>query len=99
MNAKQLIAAVAVFAATGSAFAAAGYTPPAEGFVSTKTRAEVIAERNQAFAEGKLVIDEASYPNVQTASAPRTREEVRAEAIQSAKAHREAGVNDLYFGA
>ena len=41
MNARKLIAAVIVFAVTGSAFAEAEHTPNAEGFVSTKSRAEV----------------------------------------------------------
>jgi hypothetical protein len=43
MNPKQLIAAVAMFAATGAVFAqATEYVNPAANFVSTKTRAQVI---------------------------------------------------------
>jgi len=53
MNAKQLIATVALFAATGAAFAqSTEYADPAAGFVSTKTRAEVRAELAQAQREG-----------------------------------------------
>jgi Domain of unknown function (DUF4148) len=56
MNVKQLIAATAVFAAAGSVYAQQReYIPPAEGFVSTKSRAEVIAELNQAKASGTYV--------------------------------------------
>lgn len=100
MNAKQLIAAVAVFASTGSAFAAAGYTPPAEGFVSSKSRAEVTAELQQARANGELSAKEyVDSADIKIVGTPRSREEVRAEAVQSARFHRAAGVNDLYFGA
>jgi hypothetical protein len=100
MNAKQLIAAVAVFVSAGSAFAAAGYTPPAEGFVSSKSRAEVVSELKQARANGELSGKEyVDSADIRTATAPRSREEVRAEAAQAAKAHRTAGINDLYFGA
>lgn len=55
MNAKKLIAAATVLVATGSAFA----QPNAEfvefnDFVSTKSRAEVRAELEQAQAAGQL---------------------------------------------
>ncbi|HJV52102.1 MAG TPA: DUF4148 domain-containing protein [Noviherbaspirillum sp.] len=48
MNAKNLIAAVAVLTATGSAFAGSTY-PYVDftGFQSTKTRADVTAELTQ----------------------------------------------------
>lgn len=56
MNAKQLIAAAAVFAAAGSAFAQqTEFVAPDAGFVSSKTRAEVVAEMGQAYHEGTLV--------------------------------------------
>ena len=59
MNAKQLIAAVAVFAATGSVFANdLQVFPEQANFVSTKTRAEVIAQVRQANADGVLVTNE-----------------------------------------
>jgi len=55
MNVKNLIATVAVFAATGSAFAQ-GTSEFVEftNFVSTKTRAEVQAELAQANAQGQI---------------------------------------------
>lgn len=64
MNAKKLIAAVAVFAAAGAAFAEpantytgfAGpndqYVAPAAGFVSNKTRAQIMAELKQSQVDG-----------------------------------------------
>ncbi|MFC5475447.1 DUF4148 domain-containing protein [Paraherbaspirillum soli] len=61
MNAKQLIAAVAVFAAAGSAFADASY-PPETKVTSSKTRAEVIAEMEQARAQGLMNQSDAVYP-------------------------------------
>jgi hypothetical protein len=52
MKATQFIAAIAVFAATGAAFAQpVGYVNPAEGFQSTKSAAEVRAEVVQAYSE------------------------------------------------
>jgi len=50
MNAKKLIAAVAVFAAANSALAAEWVEFPS--VPSTKTRAEVMAELKQARADG-----------------------------------------------
>ena len=80
MNVKNLIAAVAVFAATGSAFAQ-GNTEFVEftNFVSTKTRAEVQAELAQANAENQIArnAEFVEFTNV-ASSKPRT--EVRAQA-------------------
>jgi hypothetical protein len=57
MNAKNLIAAVAVFAAAGSAFADQPY-PYVDfgGFQGTRTRAEVAAELQQAQSAGNYVV-------------------------------------------
>ena len=57
MNAKNLIAAVAVFAAAGSAFAGQTY-PYVDfgGFQGTRTRAEVAAELQQAQSAGNYVV-------------------------------------------
>jgi Domain of unknown function (DUF4148) len=53
MNAKYLIAAGAFIAATGSAFAQqTEFVAPDANFVSTKTRADVKQELNQAKASG-----------------------------------------------
>lgn len=57
MNTKHLIVTVAMIAATGSAFAQrTEWVDPAAGFVSTKARADVTAELNQAQAEGAFVV-------------------------------------------
>jgi uncharacterized protein YciI len=99
MNAKQLIASVALLAATGAVFAqAAEYEVPNANFVSTKTRAEVVAELKQARTAGTFVAGGEVYSGdrvimAQTArpqNAPavatgKTRAEVIAE-LQQAKA-------------
>ena len=88
MNAKQLIAAVTVFAAAGAAFAGenAEYVD-FNNIKSTKTRAEVRAELEQAYAAGQLVRSEyVDFTNV--AASTRSREEVRKEAIQAAQSER-----------
>ncbi|HTN65144.1 MAG TPA: DUF4148 domain-containing protein [Burkholderiaceae bacterium] len=55
MNAKQLISTVALLAATGAVFAQQTEWVAADAnFVSTKTRAEVRAELNQAYADGTI---------------------------------------------
>jgi hypothetical protein len=95
MNVKQLIAAVSIFAATGSVFAAewADFSD----FVPTKTRAEVVAELKQAQADGTLAASQSEIAVLpQLAGNARSRAEVRAEAIQSVKNH--SNVNDIYFG-
>ncbi|HYD63248.1 MAG TPA: DUF4148 domain-containing protein [Noviherbaspirillum sp.] len=69
MNAKNLIAAAAIFAATGSAFAQ-GNSEFVEftDFVSTKTRAEVKAEIQQAATTPEFV----EFTNV-ASTTPRSR--------------------------
>lgn len=69
MNAKNLIAAAAIFAATGSAFAQ-GNTEYVEftDFVSTKTRAEVKAEIRQTAYTPEFV----EFTNV-ASTTPRSR--------------------------
>jgi hypothetical protein len=63
MNAKNMIAAVAVFAAAGSLFAGELTPwPELENFKSTKTRAEVIAELRQAQANGTYVVGGTELP-------------------------------------
>jgi hypothetical protein len=103
MKAKQLIAAIAVFAATsGAAFAQqqTEYPQPDAGFQSTKSRAEVRAEIVQAYKEGTLKTNDGIDVNsTALASAPqRTRAEVRAE---QAAAPRQLSLDPrgTYFGA
>lgn len=78
MNAKKMIAAVAVFAATGSAFASEWVD--FSNFKSTKTRAEVVAELNQAKASGQVAGNSefVEFKSTPVASG-KTRAEVRAE--------------------
>lgn len=85
MNAKQLISAVIMCTAAGVAFA--GDSSEYVDFTnvkSTKTRAEVRAEIEQAYAEGKLGQYSEFVVHPQIAST-KTRDEVRKEAVQAAK--------------
>lgn len=85
MNTKKLIAAVAVFAATSSAFASEWVD--FSDFKSTKTRAEVIAELKQANANGQLAGNGefVEFRNAPVASG-KSADEVRREAVATAKA-------------
>jgi hypothetical protein len=63
MNAKKLTAAVILFAATGAALAQSSeFVAPDANFISSKSRAEVVAELNQARTEGLLTFTEYDYP-------------------------------------
>jgi hypothetical protein len=102
MKATQLIATIALFAATtGAAFAQqAEFTPADAGFQSSKSRAEVRAEVVQAYQDGTLITNDGANVN-RTALAnagERTRAEVRAE---QATAPHQSSLNprDIYFGA
>ena len=83
MNAKQLIAAVAVFAAAGSVFAA-DVTPFAEqeNFISTKTRAEVRAEVLEARTEGLLASGDIEISQPVAVAATKARVAARKDAVQ-----------------
>lgn len=98
MKTQYLIAAIALVATTGGAFAqTAEYVAPDANFVSTKTRTEVNAELVMARAQGLLVQGNVAAPVTATATT-RTRADVRAEAVQTAKQGQRAKVNDIYFG-
>ena len=88
MKAMKMIAAVTVFAAAGSAFAqqTSEYVQFTD-FVSTKTRAEVRAELELAYAEGQFARNSEFVEFVNVPST-RSRAEVRKEALQAAKASR-----------
>ncbi|WP_211453296.1 DUF4148 domain-containing protein [Collimonas antrihumi] len=75
MNAKQLIAGLAILAAAGSAMAVTPY-PPETPFVSTKSRADVQAELLQAQKDGSLAVARNQYPVIAAASKPASRAEV-----------------------
>ena len=100
MDVKKLIAAAAVFAAAGSAFAQqTEFVAPDAGFKLTLTRAEVRQDLAQAASQGKLVQQQHTGQDPVYAKGQRSRAEVRVEAIQSAQSHRAGDVNNLYFGA
>jgi hypothetical protein len=80
MHARHLIA-VAVLVIAGSANAAEFVAPDA-GFVSTKTRAEVMAELHHAYADGKLKVRDDTYPVIVITSGGKTREAVLAELMR-----------------
>lgn len=94
MNAKKMIAAVAMIAAAGSVFAADN----AEFVEFTnvqpvKTRAEVRAELEQAYAQDAVGHNSEFVEFTHVASA-KSRDEVRKEAIQAAK----NSEGNTYFG-
>jgi hypothetical protein len=99
---KQLAAAALVFAATGTAFAQQTYPyVDFSGFHSTRSRAEVIADMKEAKAQGLMSYRDGNYPvAVPMAASALTPGQVRADEVQWAKSHphRQAGVNDIYFG-
>lgn len=100
MNVKKLIAAVAVFAAAGSAFAQQSeFTAPDAGFKSSLTRAEVRQDLSQAASQGAIAQRQHDGQDTVYVASGRTRQDVRAEAVQSAQSRRAGDVNNLYFGA
>lgn len=95
MNAKQIVAAIAVFAATGTAFAADnGIFVEHTSVPSSKTRAEVRVELEQARAAEQIAGNSEFVEHTHVAST-RSREEVRGEAVQAAR--NQTG-RTLYFG-
>jgi hypothetical protein len=76
MNTKQLMIAAAMLVATGSTFAqATEYPVPSDGFLSSKTRAQVQADLNQSSPARRT---EYPVPDANFASA-KTRAQVQAE--------------------
>jgi precorrin-4 methylase len=101
MIVKNLITAVAVFAAAGSAFAFAQQTEfsePDASFKSTLTRAEVRQQMVQAHSQGKLVMQQHTGQDPVYAKGQRSRAEVRAEAVEEARQHHAVDVSSPYFG-
>jgi hypothetical protein len=99
MNVKNLIAAVAVFAAAGSAFAQqTEFVAPDAGFQSHLTRAEVRQDLARAASEGAIVQRQHDGQDTVYAAGSRSRQDVRAEAIQAASNRHYGDVNDTYFG-
>lgn len=99
MNVKQLFAAVAIFAATGSAFAQqTEFVRPDANFTSSLTRAEVRQDLSRASAEGQVASRRHDGQDTVYAGGSRTRSDVKAEAIRSASLRHRGDVNDTYFG-
>jgi len=82
MKTSTLLAALAVsFAASGAAMAQeASYDYP-QPAATQKTRAEVVAELQQARAAGQVLVSEADYNREAPFVAQRSRAEVRAETL------------------
>lgn len=97
MNAKKLTAAVIMFAAAGATFAQTQeFVAPDANFVSSKSRAEVVAELKQAQANGALAFTEHNYPVIATQAGAQPRAPKQAGAMQSAGASQ---INsNIYFG-
>lgn len=87
MNTKDLIVAVAVFAAAGAAQADQTYPYVDHSNVnSTKTRAEVLAELEQAYITGRYTSTNTPEFAAQTSiAANKASDEMRKETIQAAK--------------
>jgi Domain of unknown function (DUF4148) len=103
MNAKHLFAALAVAITASSTFAGNLDTiyPYVDhsNVVSTKTRADVIAELQQARADGSLSTPDHLYPEVQAQASSVTRAQVREQLAQHLRAQSNGQVNDsLYRG-
>ena len=100
MNVKKLFAAVAVFAAAGSAFAQqTEFVAPDAGFKPTLTRAQVRQELAQAYAQGDIAQRQHDGQDTQFAGSNQSREQVKKEAARAAQTRHAGDLNDLYFGA
>jgi len=98
MNIKKISAAVLMLSLAGAALAEAPY-PEDSKFVSTKTRAEVVAELAQARANGEVPINDATYPDKAIASASvstKTRADV-IEELKQARANGELPISDATY--
>lgn len=95
MNIARLAVIAATLAVTAGSALAQEFVVADEGFVSTRTRAEVIAEVIAAREAGTLGISDYEVPPMGVTGTPRTRAEVAAE-VEAGRQH--AGINDLYFG-
>ena len=93
MNLKTLILAVAAFTAAGTALADAPHPADFQTAAASKTRAEVRAEVEEAYARGELAHVRAPGVEFTNVASNKTRDEVRGEAIQAAKAKASQNVN------
>ncbi len=96
MNVKKLFAAVAVFAAAGSAFAQqAEFVAPDAGFKGMKSRADVIAEVKAANIGSLPGANDGVYP-MMTNRSTMSREQARS--APSPSTHKAGDASSLYFG-
>jgi hypothetical protein len=99
MKTQKLIVAVAVFAATASAFAQqTEFVAPDAGVKSTLTRAEVRQEMLTAYGAHSMVQQQHTGQDPVYAKGERTRSEVRAEAAKAARQFQAGDVMNPYFG-
>ena len=99
MVVKKLIAAVAVFAAAGSAFAQqTEFVAPDASAKSTLTRAEVRQEMLSAYRNHTMVQQQHTGQDPVYAKGQRSRAEVRAEAARAARQFHAGDVTSPYFG-
>lgn len=97
MNAKKLAAAAIMFAAASTAFAQrTEFVVPDANFVSSKTRAEVMAELKQAKESGALSFREDTYPFRADRNVMRAAKEAHTGTMKSADMQRFDP--SLYFG-
>jgi hypothetical protein len=100
MNVKNFIAAIAVFAAAGSAFAQqTEFVAPDAGFKSSLTRAELRQDLVSAQSQGLTAQHRHDGQDSVYAGNTTSRQAVKAEQSASARQHRnESPVNSIYFG-
>jgi hypothetical protein len=100
MNIKKFIAAAAVFAAAGSAFAQqTEFVAPDASFKPTLTRAEVRQDLARAQSQGQTAQRKHDGQDAVYAAGSKSRQEVKAEAAaQAAKNRGQQAVNSIYFG-
>jgi hypothetical protein len=100
MNVKNIIAAVAVLATAGSAFAQqTEFVAPDAGFRSSLTRAEVRQDLGQAQTEGLTAQRQHDGQDAVYAGNSHSRQDVKIEQARASKQQRsQSPVSSLYFG-
>lgn len=100
MNVKKLLAAAAVFAAAGSAFAQqTEFVAPDAGFHPTLTRAEVRQQLVEAQSHGLTAMRQHDGQDAVYARSDKSRSDVKIEQAKAAKEQRtQSPVTSLYFG-
>ena len=99
MNIQKSILAVAVFAATSTAFAQQSeFLAPDAGAKSTLTRAEVRQEMLGAYRRQSMVQQQHTGQDPVYAKGQRSRAEVRDEASKAARKFHAGDVTSPYFG-